>query len=457
MSIHSIDAVNSFPFWYSLVFPHNLTNKVRMNSSSLSHETISKPLKLWRNDITGLRALAVLPVLFFHAVPEWIPGGFYGVDIFFVISGYLISGIIFRGVLKGNFSYLDFYVKRIRRIIPNLIILFAFVAIFGWFFLSVDEYKTLGKHIYSSAAFYQNFRLLGEGGYFDLEATSKPLLHLWSLAIEEQFYIVFPLICTGLWTFFKTARSIGWAVLAITASSFVACLLVQDQTFNFYFPLTRFWELGAGIMLAYVETFYSGSLRRVPLPLRHVLSAMGLLMIVGAMFGYASQWNAPGLFSLMPVLGAVFLIAAHEDACINRSILSWRLMTFIGVISYSLYLWHWPILSFQAITYPMGTVELKLGLLVLSGVVATLIYYLVENPMRRWNIGSPKVVPACLLVGLICMVAVGQIIKKGDGDFNRAVLTEQPVLVAGVDWVYPENLNAVLSSDMQVDPPNDIN
>ena len=197
---------------------------------------------LWRTDITGLRALAVLPVLLFHAFPEYLPGGFFGVDIFFVISGYLISGIIFRGLLSGTFSYAEFYAKRIRRILPNLILVLAFCFVMGWFWISAREYATLGQHIYASAGFYQNFRLMGEAGYFDAASETKPLLHLWSLAIEEQFYIVFPIICAAVWKFTRSAKGIFVAIFCITVGSLVACLAVVDPAVDFYFPLTRFWE-----------------------------------------------------------------------------------------------------------------------------------------------------------------------------------------------------------------------
>ena len=139
--------------------------------------------KLWRNDITGLRALAVLPVILFHAFPDLLPGGFFGVDVFFVISGYLISGIIFRGLLRGDFSYVVFYEKRIKRILPNLILVLLFAAAAGYFLLLSSEYAVLAKQIYSSAAFYQNFRLLNGNGYFADDSTQQPLLHLWSLSI----------------------------------------------------------------------------------------------------------------------------------------------------------------------------------------------------------------------------------------------------------------------------------
>ena len=211
---------------------------------------------VWRNDITGLRAIAVLPVLLFHAFPALLPGGFFGVDVFFVISGYLISGIIFRSLRDDKFSYRIFYEKRIKRILPNLFLLLIAVSIVGYFYLIPEEYKKLGHHVYSSAVFLQNFRLLKSVGYFTEEALRQPLLHLWSLAIEEQFYIVFPILCSIIWKFsHRSIKTLGIFVFFITISSFSACLLAHDKNFSFYFPLTRFWELGVGILLAYNETF----------------------------------------------------------------------------------------------------------------------------------------------------------------------------------------------------------
>ena len=211
----------------------------------------------WRSDITGLRALAVLPVLIFHAWPALLPGGFVGVDVFFVISGYLISGILFRQLQRtGRIEFTDFYAKRIRRIIPNLLCVLFFTIVVGWFFLTPSEYHDLGKQIYSSAFFYQNFRLLKDlGDYFATDASLQPLLHLWSLAIEEQFYIVFPLLCALIWRLRANVRALGVTVCLVTVGSLAACLLVRDQAFRFYFPLTRFWELGVGILLSYAQHF----------------------------------------------------------------------------------------------------------------------------------------------------------------------------------------------------------
>ena len=320
-----------------------------MNTES----TLNIKKHYWRKDITGLRAVAVLPVLLYHAFPSLLPGGFFGVDIFFIISGYLIAGIIFRGLIDNNFSYCDFYVKRIKRILPNLVTLLLAVALCGWFVLTTEEYKSLGRHIYSSAAFYQNFRLLSDVDYFDLAANEKPLLHLWSLAIEEQFYIVFPIICTLVWSIFKrSASAIGICVLAITLGSFALCLNIGDNSQRFYFPLSRFWELGIGIIIAYAESFYQLNTKNIDKNIRNSLSVLGLLMICMSFFFYDTQIKTPGLFSLLPTLGAALLIFANDDAVINRSLLSWKLMTFIGLISYSLYLWHWPLIAYLTIVMP---------------------------------------------------------------------------------------------------------
>lgn len=387
----------------------------------------------WRTDITGLRALAVLPVLIYHAFPSVLPGGFFGVDIFFVISGYLISGIIFRGLMRGSFSWRDFYAKRVRRILPNLILLLVFVAAVGWFLLATDEYENLGRHIYKSAAFVQNFGLLKEVGYFTEDALRKPLLHLWSLAIEEQFYIVFPILCVALWRLTRSATALGTAVLLIFACSLEASLLVQNKSFAFYFPLTRFWELGAGILLAYAESCLAFSSARFSRKPRSALSCLGLIAIGAAMALYAPRWAHPGWITLAPVAGAVAIILARPDALVNRTLLAWRPMTFTGLISYSLYLWHWPLLAFLFIAVPSPTPLMNAAALALSLLLATGVYRFVENPMRRARSWRGVPVVAILLAGLIAVFALGEGLRLGHGLPHRPIPT------------MPDNINAIRS------------
>lgn len=193
----------------------------------------------YRPDIDGLRAVAVLAVVAFHAFPNWARGGFIGVDVFFVISGYLISTIIFKNLDKGTFSFTEFYARRIKRIFPALFLVLIACFAFGWFTLLADEYKQLGKHIAAGAGFISNFTLWNEAGYFDNSAETKPLLHLWSLGIEEQFYIVWPLF---LWFAWKRKFSLLTITIVVAVASFVLNVngIKQDMVATFYSPQTRF-------------------------------------------------------------------------------------------------------------------------------------------------------------------------------------------------------------------------
>ncbi len=385
-----------------------------------SGQTISQDKHYWRKDITGLRAVAVLPVLLYHAFPNALPGGFFGVDIFFIISGYLIAGIIFRGLLNNSFSYIDFYVKRIKRILPNLITLLLSVCLFGWFVLGADEYSSLGRHTYSSAEFYQNFRLLSDVDYFDVTANQKPLLHLWSLAIEEQFYIVFPILCTLIWSFSKqSSKAIGSCVLIITIGSLMLCLCTDDNSQRFYFPLSRFWELGIGIIIAYLESFCQLNTKCISKNIRSGLSILGLFLIGFSVLYYDSNFKTPGLFSLLPTMGGALLIWANDDALINRSLLSWKPMSFIGLISYSLYLWHWPIIAYLNIVIPNAPQWYYGVALLLSFPIAIFVYSTIENPIRR--IKSKPFVVYGLITLLAACIGLGQIIKAYEGFPSRDI------------------------------------
>jgi peptidoglycan/LPS O-acetylase OafA/YrhL len=219
--------------------------------------TLSHPK--YRPDVDGLRAIAVLSVVGFHAFPEWIRGGFIGVDIFFVISGFLISTIIFNSLHRSSFSFTEFYSRRITRIFPALILVLVFSFILGWHVLLADEFKQLGKQIAGGAAFISNFILWRESGYFDNTAETKPLLHLWSLGIEEQFYFVWPLL---LWAAFKFRFNLMAMALSIAGISFLLNVLniTKDPVATFYLPQTRFWELMIGALLSqFVPAFQNWS------------------------------------------------------------------------------------------------------------------------------------------------------------------------------------------------------
>ena len=299
-----------------------------------------------RADIDGLRAVAILPVVMFHAFPSLVGGGFIGVDVFFVISGYLISSIVFVELAQRRFSYRVFYARRVRRLAPALILVLATTLAAGWLELFPHEFASLGENVAGGAAFVSNFVLYGQSGYFDAASEAKPLLHLWSLGIEEQFYIVWPFLLTLL-----PGRKAFLGCVVLLLVSFALNVYVtrtENAAEAFYFPFTRWWELMAGAALGWIVVFQPFSSRY-----REVISATGLLLILGAAVGLHKGIQFPGWWALVPVLGAVALIAS-DGAWVNRKILSSVPMVSIGLISYPLYLWHWPLLAFARVELGAG-------------------------------------------------------------------------------------------------------
>ena len=303
----------------------------------------------YRPDIDGLRAIAVGSVLVYHAFPSLLPGGFIGVDIFFVISGFLITTILLQSLAAGDFSYRDFYARRIRRIFPALVLVLLATLAFGWYVLLPGEFSQLGKQTTGGAAFFANLVFLGEAGYFDATAETKPLLHLWSLGIEEQFYIFWPLLLGLAWRR-------RWPMLRVTLAVAVISFLVNVLTVQphraaaFYSPLSRAWELMAGGLLAAMRLQAASNGSAQPRPwTKHAQSVVGMGLIVLGLFMTRSTKAFPGWWALLPVLGAVSCIAAGPNGVLNRYLLSNRVMVWIGLISYPLYLWHWPLLSYARI------------------------------------------------------------------------------------------------------------
>ena len=376
----------------------------------------------YRADIDGLRAIAVLAVVGFHAFPGRVPGGYVGVDIFFVISGFLISTIIIENLEHEKFSFRDFYARRIRRIFPALLIVLAATLGFGWIALLAGEYRQLGEHVLAGAAFVSNLVLWRERGYFDIDAEATPLLHLWSLGIEEQYYIFWPLL---LWFAAKLRLKLLWVAIVIAVLSFVLNIrgVALDPVATFYSPITRIWELLAGSILAWTTIHHPARLDRISARLRHVYSLTGLILIAGAILLSNRQSAFPGWWATLPVAGAVLLIAAGPQACLNRALLSRPVMVWFGLISFPLYLWHWPLLSFGYILEnetPSKTYR------VLAVIAATLLawgtYRLIELRVRR-NPAPQRL--TVLLVGLmIAMAAAGYLVYRADGVPSRRVAVE---------------------------------
>jgi peptidoglycan/LPS O-acetylase OafA/YrhL len=333
----------------------------------------------YRPDIDGLRAIAVGSVLTYHAFPSLLPGGFIGVDIFFVISGFLITTIILQSLAAGDFSYRDFYARRIRRIFPALILVLAATLAFGWYVLLSGKFAQLGKQITGGAAFFANFVFLGEAGYFDATAETKPLLHLWSLGIEEQFYIFWPLLLGVAWRR-------RWPILRVTLAVAIVSFLVNVLTVQpyraaaFYSPLSRAWELMAGGLLAGMRWQAGASPATSRPAVKHVQSIVGVGLIVLGLFVTRSTKAFPGWWALLPVLGAVSCIAAGPNGVLNRYLLSNRLMVWVGLISYPLYLWHWPLLSYARIVQGgEPSLYVRVVLVVVAIVLAWATYRFVER------------------------------------------------------------------------------
>lgn len=350
----------------------------------------------YRPEIDGLRGIAIILVLVFHAFPKALSGAFVGVDIFFVISGFLISSIILDNLQTGSFSFADFYSRRIRRIFPALILILAFCLVFGWFFLFASEYEQLAKHVTSSSIFISNFTLLNESGYFDSSAASKPLLHLWSLAIEEQFYIFWPIIIV---LFQKRRLKLIIALLVIASFLWNIFLSHKQPAAAFYLPQSRAWELLVGCFLAIIK--YE------KLQDRNWPSILGAILILIAI-SVIKKEHYPGAWALLPTIGAALIILS-KNSWLNRKVLSNKFLIGVGLISFPLYLWHWPLLSFASI---MGihTPIFSSIIIAISVLLAIFTYKFLEKPIRKnWGL---KIKTIILILLMVMLGILGVIAKK---------------------------------------------
>lgn len=367
---------------------------------------------LYRPDIDGLRAVAVLAVVAFHAFPLYLPGGFVGVDVFFVISGFLISSIILKGLDQGTFSFRDFYRRRIARIFPALVVVLAASLVLGWFVMLATEYRQLGRHVAAAGAFVANIAFWREAGYFDAAAESMPLLHLWSLGVEEQFYLLWPAL---LW-FAARRRWNTFAVIAIVAavSFFINVATVgYDRTAAFFLPSSRLWELLLGALLAYASLS-----RRTTVQSANLKAVVGVAFIAAAYIGVRAGDAFPGWWALLPTVGAALVIAAGPDAWINRHVLARRAPVFIGLISYPLYLWHWPVLSFARLALPELGTMMTGALIATSITLAWLTYVAIEKPIRYGRFVRASWRTPALASAMVVVTSTGIVVAK-DGFTTR--------------------------------------
>jgi peptidoglycan/LPS O-acetylase OafA/YrhL len=351
----------------------------------------------------------------------------------------LISGIIFSGLDRGTFSFRDFYVRRVNRIFPALITVLLTTALLGWLFLFRNEISALGKHIVGGALYASNFVLWTEGGYFD--SPLKPLLHLWSLGVEEQFYLFFPLSAFVAW---RARWKINWLLLAAIEMSFLLglkALHFGNTSGAFYLPHLRIWEIRAGGLLVGLER--EGNLKwlgnaQSPGVLRNVLAGAGLITVAACVILMSESLQWPGFWALLPVTGTVAIMAAGAGATLNRLVLSHPIAVRIGLISYPLYLWHWPVLVFaNLINEGEPPIGVRLGVLASSFVLAGATYEFVEKPIRfgrRKSRSAVRLVPALAGVGTLgLLIMTGFIPARLDASAKRSLAE------IGPEWEVPQD------------------
>ena len=386
----------------------------------------------YRPDIDGLRGLAVLAVIAFHAFPEWVSGGFIGVDIFFVISGFLITNIIQGGLTKQNFNISAFYASRVRRLFPSLILVLLACQVFGWFALLSDEYKLLGKHISATAFLIPNWIFWSESGYFDYAANTKPLLHLWSLGVEEQFYLFWPITLYLLFIYKLNAIRIT-SVLLLCSLLLNLLMIEKSLSTTFFLPFTRIWELLAGSLLAFFTQ--ANFVRFNPIRaqfekyklLTHGLSFFGLLLLLIGLLFIDQDKRFPGSWAILPVLGTLLIILAGNKSWFNQSVLSSPILVRIGLISYPLYLWHWPLLSFARILeQSQPNWQIRFLSIAIAFVLALLTYYFIERPIRFGR--NPKAKTYTLITLMLITASLGFTTYISDGfksRFSNQLIEEQ--------------------------------
>jgi len=370
----------------------------------------------YRSEVDGLRAIAVMSVIFCHAGVSGFSGGFLGVDIFFVISGFLISGLILGSLDAGHFSVRDFYERRIRRILPAVFLVTGLCLIPGWFFMSADAYENLGESVVATTLSANNILLTVTTSYWEMESAFKPLLHTWSLGVEEQYYLFAPFVM--LLAFRYSKRHPAWAIGLISLLSFVACLwmLPRYPAANFYLLPTRAWELGIGGLAAfYVRT-------RESAPSSSKLATAGLAATMASVMLVPSETLTPSPIVLVPVVGTA-LVLVYCRAGFTHAVLVLPPMRWIGLISYSAYLWHQPIFAFLRVISPTqpatweyaALISVTLGLSWLS-------WRYVEKPFRNRKKMSFRTAVAILLPAAVCLVVAGGAIYKLGGIPSRLPL-----------------------------------
>jgi peptidoglycan/LPS O-acetylase OafA/YrhL len=374
----------------------------------------------YRPEIDGLRALAVLSVVFFHAKItggdlELFSGGYIGVDVFFVISGYLITSIILKGFREDNFSFGEFYERRVRRILPALFAVLITLVPVALFLLVPWQLIGFAKSILATLFFVSNIFFWSQSGYFAQNAAEMPLLHTWSLAIEEQFYILFPLSVFLIWKFFPKYLHL-LLTMAVFISLYMAITTTPEQPDTSFFLLnSRLWELLCGAVLATLESEYGRAKYKL---LSSIMPAIGLGLITYSVLFFSEQTPHPGYYTLIPVAGTMLFIWFCRSGELVTNFFSMRPVVFIGLISYSLYLWHYPIYAFlNAINIDLNNYQSML-VIFFSFVLSISTYHLIEKPFRRKTIALKQVFSYCIVSSII-LITCSTVALTSDGGMGR--------------------------------------
>jgi peptidoglycan/LPS O-acetylase OafA/YrhL len=384
----------------------------------------------YRPDIDGLRAVAVTAVVAFHVVPGLLPGGFFGVDVFFVISGYLISALILQQLGEGRFTFGGFYVRRVKRLLPALVVVLAVTLAAGWWVLLPDEYRDLGRDAAGSAAFIANFVLWSEAGYF-FQPDRTPLLHLWSLGVEEQFYLAWPAV---LWLAWRRRWPLETIVLALTVLSFAlnVHLTYADRSTAFFSPFPRAWEFLLGAWVACrAHPVVAGADRARARRVDDLRAIAGLALVLAPLVHVTGERAVPGWWAAGPTAGTALLIAAGPRAAINRTVLASRPFGALGLISNPLYLWHWPALSLTAMVENPPSMAGRVGAALASVVLAWMTWRGLEAPIRFRTSGVR--IPAALCAALAGVALCGLLIAGDRIAARSAAFGLGPFLAAAAE------------------------
>jgi peptidoglycan/LPS O-acetylase OafA/YrhL len=361
----------------------------------------------YRSEIDGLRAVALLPVILFHAGIETFRGGFAGVDVFFVISGYLITSIMLAEKQAGSFSLMRFYERRARRILPGVFVVTFTCLVFAWLWMLPGEMEAFSKSVVSVATFTSNLLFWRETGYFAPTSQSRPLLHTWSLAVEEQYYLLFPLFFLIAWRLGK--RSLVSLLIIVGVISFAGA---QWGAFHmpgatFYFLLTRGWELIIGVLVAFV-LFDTTRHKHTAYGIYQLASSVGIALIAYAVFAFEDKTPWPSVYTLAPTLGTALVIVFAREHTFVGGLLSNRVLVSIGLISYGVYLWHYPLFAFarvRSVDEPSQT--MLLGLAVVAMVLAYGSWKYVEQPIRNREVFNESTVFVTAAIGCAILSSTG--------------------------------------------------